>query len=149
MSSSKTITYYAVAKGHNPGIYNDWITTNENVKGFPGAIYEGFKTVIEAQQYLDTYNIKNPPTINPSSILETLTQQQLAVIDHLLEGENLFLTGGGGVGKSYLLSAIYTEFPGLKKRLFTKNNPGSISKLPRVHMCAMTGCDLLIVVVLS
>ena len=50
MSSSKTTTYYAVAKGHNPGIYNDWPTANENVKGFPGAIYEGFKTILEAQQ---------------------------------------------------------------------------------------------------
>lgn len=143
MSASKT-TYYAVARGHNPGIYSDWTTTNENVKGFSGAVYEGFKTMIEAQQYLDNYNAKNPPTISPPSKLETLTQQQLSVIDHLLEGENLFLTGGGGVGKSYLLSVIYTEFPGLKKRLFAAKNPGSISKLPRIQMCAMTGCAALL-----
>lgn len=143
MSSSK-MSYYAVAKGHNPGIYSDWATTNENVKGFSGAIYEGFKTLVEAQQYLDNYNIKNPPTINPVSKLETLTEQQLAVIDHLLEGENLFLTGGGGVGKSYLLSVIYTEFPGLKKKFFAAKNPGSISKLPRIQMCAMTGCAALL-----
>ena len=143
MSSSKT-TYYAVAKGHNPGIYSDWTTTNENVKGFSGAIYEGFKTMAEAQQYLDNYNIKNPPVPPSASVLETLTQEQLAVIDHLLEGENLFLTGGGGVGKSYLLSAIYTEFPGLKKRFFATKNPGSIAKLPRIQMCAMTGCAALL-----
>jgi ATP-dependent DNA helicase PIF1 len=143
MSSSKTTTYYAVAKGHNPGIYNDWTTTNENVKGFPGAIYEGFKTILEAQQYLDNYNIKNP-SLTPVSLLETLTDQQLATIDHLLEGNNLFLTGGGGVGKSYLLSVIYTEFPGLKKKYFAAKNPGSISKLPRIQMCAMTGCAALL-----
>jgi ATP-dependent DNA helicase PIF1 len=143
MSLSKT-TYYAVAKGHNPGIYPDWTTTNENVKGFSGAVYEGFKTMTEAQQYLDNYNAKNPPTIPPTSRLETLTHQQLAVIDHLLEDENLFLTGGGGVGKSYLLSVIYTEFPGLKKRMFAAKNPGSVAKLPRIQMCAMTGCAALL-----
>ena len=143
MSSSKTTTYYAVAKGHNPGIYNDWPTANENVKGFPGAIYEGFKTILEAQQYLDNYNIKNP-SLTPVSLLETLTDQQLATIEHLLDGDNLFLTGGGGVGKTYLLSVIYTEFPGLKKKYFAAKNPGSISKLPRIQMCAMTGCAALL-----
>jgi uracil-DNA glycosylase len=143
MSSSKTITYYAVAKGHNPGIYDTWTTTNENVKGFSGAVYEGFKTMVEAQAYLDKYNTLNPPS-TPLSSLDTLTEEQLAVIDHLLEGENLFLTGGGGVGKSYLLSVIYTEFPGLKKRLVAVKNPGSIAKLPRIQMCALTGCAALL-----
>jgi ATP-dependent DNA helicase PIF1 len=147
MSSSKT-TYYAVAKGHNPGIYADWATTNENVKGFSGAVYEGFKTMKEAQDYLDKYNTINPPPPTPDILpLDTLTEQQLSVIDHLLDGENLFLTGGGGVGKSYLLSVIYTEFPGLKKRLVATKNPGSngvIAKLPRIQMCALTGCAALL-----
>lgn len=143
MSSSKT-TYYAVAKGHNPGIYSDWTTTNENVKGFSGAVYEGFKTMVEAQQYLDNYNAKNPPIQPELSRLDTLTNEQLAVIEHLLEDENLFLTGGGGVGKSYLLSVIYTEFPALKKKFFAAKNPGSVAKLPRIQMCAMTGCAALL-----
>lgn len=143
MNTSK-MTYYAVAKGHNPGIYTDWPTTQENTKGFSGAVYEGFKTMAEAQEYLDKYNQKNPPQLPPVSRLETLTQQQLSVIDHLLEGENLFLTGGGGVGKSYLLSVIYTEYPGLKKTMFAAKNPGSVAKLPRIQMCAMTGCAALL-----
>jgi len=145
MSSSKSTTYYAVAKGHNPGIYDNWATTNENVKGFSGCLYEGFKTIIEAQAYLDNYNTLNPP-LPPSTILplDTLTKEQLSVIDHLLKGDNIFLTGGGGVGKSYLLSVIYTEFPGLKKRLMAIKNPGSVAKLPRIQMCALTGCAALL-----
>ena len=143
MSTSKS-NYYAVAKGHNPGIYTNWTTTSENVKCFSGAVYDGFKTMEEAQQYLDAYNTKNPPLPPPPSLLESLTEEQLSVINHLLEGENLFLTGGGGVGKSYLLSAIYTEFPGLKKRLVAARNPGSVAKLPRIQMCALTGCAALL-----
>lgn len=143
MNASKT-SYYAVAKGHNPGIYTDWTTTNENIKGFSGAVYESFKTMLEAQQYLDNYNAKNHPTASPSSRLETLTQQQLMVINQLLEGESILLTGAGGVGKSYLLSVIYTEFPGIKKRIYSAKYPKSTSKLIRIQMCAMTGCAALL-----
>jgi uracil-DNA glycosylase len=143
MSISKT-KFYVVAKGHNPGIYNDWTTTQENVKGFSGAIYESFSTIEEASKFLEDYNTKTPPIEVPTSRLDTLTNEQLAVIDHLLEGENLFLTGGGGVGKSYLLSVIYTELPSLKKRFIATKNPGTVAKFPRIQMCAMTGCAALL-----
>ena len=138
--------YYAVAKGHNPGIYTNWDTTNENVKGFAGAIYESFKTEEEAQEYLDEFNSKNPVESDTPirNQLDTLTNEQLSVINLLLQDENVFLTGGGGVGKSYLLSAIYTEFPGLKHKLSKKKNPESVSKLPRIQMCALTGCAALL-----
>jgi ATP-dependent DNA helicase PIF1 len=145
MSLSKT-KYYAIIKGHNPGIYTDWTTTNENVKGFAGAIYESFKTMEEAQEYIDKYNSSNSsnPDIPITNQLDTLTNEQLSVINLLLQDKNVFLTGGGGVGKSYLLSAIYTELPGLKHRLSKKKNPELVSKLPRIQMCALTGCAALL-----
>jgi len=158
MNLSSIKKYYAVAKGHNPGIYTDWARTSENIKGFAGACYRSFKTAGEAQEYLDKNVIKvvdktvvdktvtdkavdDLPIINR---LETLTDEQLSVINLLLNGENVFLTGGGGVGKSYLLSAIYTEFPGLKQRLSKRKNPDCVSKLPRIQMCALTGCAALL-----
>lgn len=137
-------SYYAVAKGHNPGIYSDWNITNENVKRFPGAVYEKFKTMEEAQTYFDTYNSKNT---KPVSLLETLTDEQLTVLNRLLEGDNIFLTGGGGCGKSYLLSVIYTEFPYLKRQYIASKNSGNnivVAKLPRIQMCALTGCAALL-----
>lgn len=151
MNISGITKYYAIIKGHNPGIYTDWDTTNENVKGFAGAIYKSFKTMEEAQEYIDTYNsnISKNNNILESDIpvinqMDTLTTEQLSVINLLLQDENIFLTGGGGVGKSYLLSAIYTEFPGLKRRLSKKKNPDIVSKLPRIQMCALTGCAALL-----
>ena len=68
--------------------------------------------------------------------LDTLTTEQRAVFHHLLRGENLFLTGGGGVGKSYLLSVIYSEFPKWKQQW-----EGSVVQ---IQMCAMTGCAALL-----
>jgi ATP-dependent DNA helicase PIF1 len=79
-----------------------------------------------------------------SSKLETLTTEQLSVFHHLLHGRNIFLTGGGGVGKSYLLSAIYTHFPGMKKRLESSRSPALLHTLPRIQMCALTGCAALL-----
>jgi ATP-dependent DNA helicase PIF1 len=68
--------------------------------------------------------------------VETLTSEQRNVLQYLLEGKNGFLTGGGGVGKSYLLSVIYTQLPGMRKRLD--------GKLLRIQMCALTGCAALL-----
>ena len=152
MNLSSRTKYYAVAKGHNPGIYTEWARTSENIKGFAGACYKSFKTGEEAQEYLDKNVINHVidkeldsiPQISPVNQLDTLTEEQLSVFNLLLQGENVFLTGGGGVGKSYLLSAIYTEFPGLKQRLSKRKNPDCVSKLPRIQMCALTGCAALL-----
>ena len=64
--------------------------------------------------------------------MESLTKEQHSVFNALLSGHNIALLGAAGCGKSYLLSVIYTEFPGLKKGL------------PRIQMCALTGCAALL-----
>ena len=69
--------------------------------------------------------------------MASLTDEQQSVMDFLLRGDHVFLTGGGGVGKSYLLAAIDHDFPGMKHRF-------SGSRLPRIQMCALTGCAALL-----
>lgn len=44
--------FYAVKKGLTPGIYLTWPECEANVKGFPGAIYKGFNTKREAEEFL-------------------------------------------------------------------------------------------------
>lgn len=60
--------------------------------------------------------------------MDTLTEQQREVYDYVVDGGNLFLTGGGGVGKSYLISLIHQE----------------VSKRRTVQLCALTGCAALL-----
>lgn len=79
-----------------------------------------------------------------TSKLNTLTHEQLQVVHHLLKGHNIFLTGGGGVGKSYLLSIIYNELPALKKQFDSLQSPYSVPKLTRIQIAAMTGCAALL-----
>jgi ATP-dependent DNA helicase PIF1 len=68
--------------------------------------------------------------------MDSLTEEQRAVFHHLLRGENLFLTGGGGVGKSFLLSVIATELPAWRKKWE--------GRVVNLQMCAMTGCAALL-----
>jgi ATP-dependent DNA helicase PIF1 len=131
--------FYAVAKGVVPGIYDTWQETCSQVTGFSGALYQRFSTKEEAQAYLDA-NIVPVPL----SRLDTLTEEQKSVLHYLIRGDNIFLTGGGGVGKSYLLSIIYTEFPVLKRSFLLKNNPDAPIRIPRIQMCALTGCAALL-----
>ena len=131
-------TYYAVAVGQTPGIYEDWPSASEQVTGYPGAVFQRFRTRDEAEGYLAKHqDVSSSKPSTTSSLLTTLTTQQQAVLYHLLMGKNVALLGAAGCGKSYLLSVLYTEFPGLKKR--TKGG-----KLPRIQICAMTGCAALL-----
>jgi ATP-dependent DNA helicase PIF1 len=64
--------------------------------------------------------------------METLTSEQRAVFDALLANQNVFLTGGGGTGKSYLIQTIYEHLPVIRNRE---------SELDiRIAVTAMTGC---------
>ena len=41
-----------VKKGRNPGIYNNWAECQKNVTGFSGAVYQGFFTLEEAENFM-------------------------------------------------------------------------------------------------
>ena len=45
--------YYAVKKGRNPGIYTSWDSCLEEVKGYSGAIYKSFKSLEDANTFMD------------------------------------------------------------------------------------------------
>lgn len=138
MSSS---TFYAVARGVQPGIYQSWSDTKDQVDKYPGSMYQRFSTEEEAVAYLEANTTKENSIC---SRIPTLTDEQQSVLQYLLQGKNVFLTGGGGVGKSYLLSVIETEFPGLKRRLQIEKDHTSAPKMPRVQLCALTGCAALL-----
>lgn len=51
-TKSKGDKYYAVKKGHTPGIYTDWTTASSMIKGFKGSVYKSFSTYAEAKNFL-------------------------------------------------------------------------------------------------
>ena len=48
--------YYAVAKGHNVGIYNFWNDAKEQILGYKGAIHKRFSTEKEAEDFILSVN---------------------------------------------------------------------------------------------
>lgn len=50
------MSFYAVAKGHNIGIYCFWNDCKEQVIGYKGAIYKKFSTELEAEDYILNIN---------------------------------------------------------------------------------------------
>ena len=67
--------FYAVLKGKNPGIYTTWKETEAEVKGFSGAIYKGFTTKNEAEEFINksTLTVKHdqPKEISDKTIIYT------------------------------------------------------------------------------
>ena len=47
------MSYYAVRRGHNPGIYTDWESARKEVDGFSGAEHKCFKTEAEAWAFVN------------------------------------------------------------------------------------------------
>ena len=45
-------TYYAVARGHTPGIFTTWKKARKSIHGFKGALYKSFKHRQEAEKWL-------------------------------------------------------------------------------------------------
>jgi len=59
MARNKKKKFYAVAKGNSPGIYKEWYGDNGaeiQVRGFSGAVFKGFMTKKEAEDFLKKQN---------------------------------------------------------------------------------------------
>lgn len=52
--------FYVVKKGRKPGIYESWTECEEQIKGFSGAIFKGFPTLQDAENFFqETDKIEN------------------------------------------------------------------------------------------
>ena len=131
-SKAQKAKFYAVAKGREIGVFNSWEECKPHVNEFPGAIFKGFKTHEECDEFLKkkTLDLQQPEKpllpiseFNPEDL--QLSPEQFDVFQHYKNGKNVFMTGPGGTGKSKLIQHIYND---------AKEN-----KL-RIQVCAMTGC---------
>jgi ribonuclease HI len=48
------MNYYAVAKGHQTGIFNTWDECKVNTNGYKGALYKKFSNEADAKQYIES-----------------------------------------------------------------------------------------------
>lgn len=129
-------SFYAVKKGISEGIYESWEDCKSQIDNFSGSQYKKFKTREEAQEYMDTKEIVvaaagvaaaagAPPQPIQTHDYSNLSPDQLYAFNQYSLGNNLFITGPGGTGKSYLIKCIRDDL--------TKRNRN-------FAVCALTGC---------
>jgi len=130
--TKKKSKYYAIANGRETGIFNNWTEVEEHVINFTDALFKSFKSEQEAAQWLEDNQVKNVDDVYGSTDIKTqyiknivFTPLQKLAFDKYLKGENIFITGPGGSGKSALIKAIVEN---AKKRN------------KQVQVCGMTGC---------
>lgn len=50
--------YYAVRTGRKPGVYQAWNEAKKEVHGYPNAVYQSFKSLTEAREFIGQTNLK-------------------------------------------------------------------------------------------
>ena len=123
--------YYAVKKGYKIGVYQSWNECKEMTDGYPGAQFKSFTNEFDANEYLldlamDENSISDNDTIGEDDFVrDALSNDQTRAFNKYLQGENVFISGPGGSGKTLLIQWIY-------KHAKTRNK--------RIQICALTGC---------
>jgi ribonuclease HI len=112
---------YAVAKGRKPGIYYNWPAAKSQIDGFTGAVYKGFPTVQEAEEWM------KDPVYNRSSGPSDIKQDQPDDITLKYDEVTIYTDGGssgnpgpGGYGVVQLYKDHRKELTG-GFRLTTNN----------------------------
>ena len=132
------MSFYAVKKGIETGVYATWEDCSKQIDGFSGAEYKKFKTMEEAKEYMDSKvilpngglssgggGLPNGMSGLSSSQLSDLSPEQKYAYYKYKLGQNIFITGPGGTGKSYLIKAIKADLE---------------SQSVKHAVCALTGC---------
>ena len=119
------MSYYAVKNGIVPGVYTTWEECCKQIEGFSGAEYKKFKTMEEATDFVSTKSAGEPKAVIDSKAVDDLSPEQRYAYSKYKQGHNIFITGPGGTGKSYLIKTIKSDLEsnGIKHAV-----------------CAMTGC---------
>jgi ribonuclease HI len=66
---AKKKNYYAVKNGRKPGIYTTWADCQQKIIGFSGAVFKGFETLEEAQEYMKNAGA-NGKRVIPKKVVE-------------------------------------------------------------------------------
>jgi ribonuclease HI len=109
-----TKKYYAIAVGRQPGIYDNWPEAQEQVKGYPGAVYKGFPTREEAAAWIKDPHL--PPAArrnkNKKDAATETTPPRPDEVTIFTDGGSLNNPGPGGYAAIILYNDTCREISG-------------------------------------
>lgn len=119
MAKSK---YYAVAVGRQRGIFTDWTTAEQQVKGFAGAVYKSFASREEAENWLTApvYSSGKDKARPPRAAVPVSVQPADNEIVIYTDGGSINNPGPGGYGAVICTAGQQREISG-GFRLTTNN----------------------------
>lgn len=82
---AKKKNYYAVKNGRKPGIYTTWADCQQEIIGFSGAVFKGFETLEEAQEYMKNAGA-NGKRVIPKKVVEEKSTSTGVFGDEELDG---------------------------------------------------------------
>lgn len=82
---AKKKNYYAVKNGRKPGIYTTWADCQQEIIGFSGAVFKGFETLEEAQEYMKNAGA-NGKRVIPKKVVEEKSTSTGVFSDAELDG---------------------------------------------------------------
>lgn len=97
--------YYAVKKGKTPGIYLTWEECRDQIHGFSGAVYQGFATSREAEDFLQGAGQEKPVKRDNASMPVMGDGEAVAYVDGSYRTE----TGEYGCGVVFFYEGEQTE----------------------------------------
>lgn len=106
--------FYAIAVGRKPGIYEDWPSAQAQVQGYPGAIFKGFLSRSEANDWLAKPPGRSSPGGKKSGNTPPAredTSPKDGEVTIYTDGGARYNPGPGGYG-------IVQMFQGVRKELF-------------------------------
>ncbi|CAB1242551.1 Ribonuclease HI-related protein [Clostridiaceae bacterium BL-3] len=115
--------FYAVREGKIPGIYSTWSECEEQVKGFPGAKYQSFVSLEEAERYM-LGNVAEESSANTKENNEISTEEFNTMVDEkivsLKEDEAIAFVDGSydATAEKSAFGAIIISFGGNKDTLY-------------------------------
>jgi len=141
-SAPKIYAYYQSSTG-NSGTGSSWDEFSSLIKGLKQVAHRSFSSEEEAAAWIESKKAEVPVAntivadatvadatlakapVPPLFRISSLSEKQRLAFDAIQEGQNVFLTGPGGTGKTYLIGLIKET-------------------LPNVAVTAMTGCAALL-----
>lgn len=87
--------FYSVVRGVVPGIYKTWAECEANIKGYSGALYQGFVTEQEAQHYFDVNSSQDSNMGVTQDNAEKMTDYDKIIVEVLRNNGVVAFTDGG------------------------------------------------------